>query len=275
MYLVRVAQVLKVNRIAQVSFAEYHSKRNFVERVYAQENKVLSAHGLFSSTPLHAHSKPGTREHRENMAKVVEEIKSCLRQATFGARPLICHRGVTPEEFIFTDELHLKNFLELTEEMKERFPHSVYSPSHNGLWTNLGATWSLNEDFVGDYKSDHAIIQCTYADHRTCKYSVCVYSTTPQISRNFELQPLPDFTYWLETKKLHYLCYEQRREVKYGPWDTIPGLFIPSSILELTFKVIPEPPDKVMKLIALLAWVPESRCERIPCKMEEKHATGH
>ncbi len=74
------------------------------------------------------------------MEKIAEEMKSCLCQATFGASPLICHRGVKPEEFVLADESHLKNFLELTEEMKERFPYSVYSPLQNSLWTNLVTT---------------------------------------------------------------------------------------------------------------------------------------
>lgn len=49
MCLVRLLNFLKLHKIKQVSFAEYHSKRNFVERVHAEENTVLSKHGPFSS----------------------------------------------------------------------------------------------------------------------------------------------------------------------------------------------------------------------------------
>ena len=42
-------RVLKLHKISQMSFAEYHSKRNFVECVHAEENRVLSKHRPFGS----------------------------------------------------------------------------------------------------------------------------------------------------------------------------------------------------------------------------------
>ena len=47
MCLIRLLQILQLRRATQVSFAEYHSKQNFVERVHAAENEVLSKHGPF------------------------------------------------------------------------------------------------------------------------------------------------------------------------------------------------------------------------------------
>lgn len=41
MCLVRLLLWLKLEKIVQVSFVEYHSKRNYVERVHAEENRVL------------------------------------------------------------------------------------------------------------------------------------------------------------------------------------------------------------------------------------------
>ena len=38
MCMARLLQFLKLEKITQVSFAEYHSKRNYVERVHAEEN---------------------------------------------------------------------------------------------------------------------------------------------------------------------------------------------------------------------------------------------
>ena len=50
MCLVRLLNFLKLDKITQVSFAEYHSKRNFVERAHAEENRVLSKHmGLLTA----------------------------------------------------------------------------------------------------------------------------------------------------------------------------------------------------------------------------------
>ena len=47
MCLIRLLQILQLRRATQASFAEYHSKQNFVERVHAAENEVLSKHGPF------------------------------------------------------------------------------------------------------------------------------------------------------------------------------------------------------------------------------------
>ena len=44
--LVRLRKILNIDKITQISFAEYLSKRNYVERVHAVENNLLSAHGL-------------------------------------------------------------------------------------------------------------------------------------------------------------------------------------------------------------------------------------
>ena len=38
----RLMNFLKLDKITQISFAEYHSKRNLVERVHAEQNSVLS-----------------------------------------------------------------------------------------------------------------------------------------------------------------------------------------------------------------------------------------
>ncbi len=67
MCLVRLLQFLKLNKITQVSFAEYHSKRNFVERAHAEENRVLAAHGPFRSDSRHKYAVAGSHEHYENM----------------------------------------------------------------------------------------------------------------------------------------------------------------------------------------------------------------
>ena len=49
MLLVRFLKFLDFDKVTQRSFAEYLSKRNFVERVHTVENKVLSDHSHFNS----------------------------------------------------------------------------------------------------------------------------------------------------------------------------------------------------------------------------------
>ena len=63
---------------------EYYSKRNFVERAHAEENRVLSMYGPFQSKPVHEHTTPSSKEHRENMEYVAEEMKACIKEGSFG-----------------------------------------------------------------------------------------------------------------------------------------------------------------------------------------------
>ncbi len=235
MVMVRLLRLLGLNRITCVSFAEYHSKRNYVERVHAEENRVLSAHGPFISTPIHQTHKPGTREHKDNMNKVAEEMKHCLGQATFGSKPLLCYRGLSPEEYIFSDETQLKNFLALTEDHKYTFPDPSYTPNHTQLWNDIVSTWNVQDDFSSDYISDYNILQNEFGEVVTSwkdKYTTSVYSTDPYSGcRRYELQPLPDYIRWLTTKELHYLPYEERKDLSDGLWNSIPGILLPQRYL--------------------------------------------
>ena len=52
MFLIQLLRLLNLDKVTQVSFAEYHSKRNFVERVHAIEDEVLSRHGPFTANKL-------------------------------------------------------------------------------------------------------------------------------------------------------------------------------------------------------------------------------
>ena len=74
MCLVRLVAFLKLNKVTQVAFAEYHSKRNFVERVHAQENQALYKHGSFKSHAVHERAATGSKMHRENMEHMCEEV---------------------------------------------------------------------------------------------------------------------------------------------------------------------------------------------------------
>ena len=59
---------LKLLQLIKISFADYHSKRNFVEGVHAEENKALSKHGPFSAD-THLTVTVGSAEHKENMER--------------------------------------------------------------------------------------------------------------------------------------------------------------------------------------------------------------
>ena len=78
MSLIRLLLLLNLDKVTQVSFAEYHPKRNYVERGHAEENRVLSKHGPFSSKIPHTQITPGTPEHKENMENMAEEVRKCI-----------------------------------------------------------------------------------------------------------------------------------------------------------------------------------------------------
>ena len=84
MCLEQLSDFLKLEKITRVSFAEYHSKRNYVERAHAEEYRVLSKTGPFNSKPIHVNATPGSREHRQNMECVSEEMKVYTRGIIWG-----------------------------------------------------------------------------------------------------------------------------------------------------------------------------------------------
>ena len=100
----RLLRFLKLDKISQLSLAEYHSKRNFIEQVHAEENRVLSKHGPFSSHEVHQSQVTGSNEHRENMEHMADCVSRCLQEATFGGKTLLCYRGTSARIFLFEDE---------------------------------------------------------------------------------------------------------------------------------------------------------------------------
>ena len=118
MLLERLRKFLKLKSVTQVTFSEYRSERNYVERVHEVENTVLSKHGPFSSTLIHSSCKTGGKMHHENMEAIAKEVADCLSQGNFGGKPLSSLRGVKDDEYIFDDEADKKEFLALREGIK-------------------------------------------------------------------------------------------------------------------------------------------------------------
>ena len=74
MWLSRLLKYLNLDRVSQILFAEYHSKRNFVERVHTAENEALSK-TVFRSNSVHEKVKVGSKEHKENMEEMAKKCK--------------------------------------------------------------------------------------------------------------------------------------------------------------------------------------------------------
>ena len=90
----------------------------------------------------------------------------------------------------------------------------------------------------------------------TDKYTTVIYSPKQLSIPRREIQPLPDYKRWLKTSELHYMPYEERRNLKSGPWDDTAGLFLPTTILDLCYVLAEDVPPNVLTAIAMLAWIP-------------------
>ena len=132
--------------------------------------------------------------------------------------------------------------------------------------------WDLDEDFQGQYLTDHKTLHTELVDGtRTAwidKYTTSVYSTEA-VCQRFELQPVPDYSEWLKTGELHYLPLEEH-VFTVGPWDDIPGVFLPSKVLDLCLSVIPEPKDSLIQQFSLLSWTSPGEVRQCIKKVQDK-----
>ena len=90
------------------------------------------------------------------------------------------------------------------------------------------------------------------------KYTTVLYSPSNDIIDRKELQPISDMLWWLNCHKLHYMPWQEAALLEHGPWNNIPGMLLPSKVLDLRFSAMPTPPPDIARLIALLAllaWV--------------------
>ena len=259
-----------LDKICQTSFAEYHSKRNFVERAHAEENRMLSKHGQFKSKPIHKRDTPGSQEHMENMEYVASEVIQCIGQGSFGGSSILCFRGVKRENSVFLDEDETQSFLSLSEAGKQDYTPSTYSAVGGKVLDCLHFVWGVDRDFQSKYISDYRLMNNELIpDKRTSwkdKYTTCLYSITDVECRRFELQPIPDYLRWYKTGELHFLPMEQRA-LLLGSWDDIPGVFLASNVLDLCFTVVQDLTDELIRQVALLAWIPPSEVKAYHSKL--------
>ena len=140
-WLSRLLKYLKLDRVSQISFAEYHSKRNFVERVHSAENEALSR-TVFRSNAVHEKAEAGSKEHKENMENMAREVKECIEQAKFNQRYLEVHRGVC-NNLVFDDDHEPKRFLDLSEEEKQEC-NVYYKARENYVTETLSEVWGID-----------------------------------------------------------------------------------------------------------------------------------
>lgn len=134
MLLARLRRMLNLDKVVQKSFAEYHSKRDFVERVHATENEALSKHGPFCSHQIHKTVRIGSKEHKENMTAMAEDIEKCLSSGVFyHDKPLEAFKGLSNTEFVFDDESQLRQFFSLSDSRKAEWKETAYQPKQTKM----------------------------------------------------------------------------------------------------------------------------------------------
>ena len=237
------------------------SKRNFVERCHAAENKALERHEPFSSKQINPSAVPGTEAHKENMEKMATDVRAAIHGTMFNKEPIRCFRGVG-DCLVFDDEEGLKYFSSLCKDRKESCDLR-YSAVKNGIYDYLVQNWGVEENFTGSYADDYRSLK---SDASKSKYSVSVYRQDDQwrgkMQEKFEREPIPDLSRFEHTRAMHYLPYEVCRDLPVGEWDGITQLFLPSDILDLSQKVFyPKPSQEILSAIAFLAWIPLRQVE--------------
>ena len=71
----------------------------------------------------------------------------------------------------------------------------------------------------------------------------------------FHRQPLPDYLRWLASGgEPQYLPYELRSSLPSGVWDSVPGSYLPSHVLDLAYVLLPKPNGYLLRFLALLCW---------------------
>lgn len=238
MCMARFLSFLPLQKVTQRSFAEYHSKRNFVERVHSAENAVLSGHGPFSSDQLHKNAEIGSSLHRENMKCMANDVIDCLKSAKFNGHNLITKRGDTVNCY-FDDEDKLKRFLSLTEDQKKECEWT-YKPCNNVLVNDLQVLWGSTCQ-ERTYYSDYQLINNLESSITAWKDRYGSTIVKPSYENFFESQPLPDYLRWYETRgEQHYCSTERTLELVHDIkiLQTTPAIFLPSRILMVCFNQI-------------------------------------
>ena len=188
----RLVKFLNLDKAVQRSFAEYLSKRNFVERCHAAENKALEKHEPFSSKQIHPSAVPGTEKHKENMEKMANDVKEVIDGTLFNKEPIRCFRGVG-DQLVFDDDDGLKYFSSLCDDRKESC-NLHCSAVKNGIYSYLVQNWGVSENFTGSYADDYRSLK-SKSEASTSKYSISVFRQSEQWrgkrQERFEREPIP------------------------------------------------------------------------------------
>lgn len=107
----------------------------------------------------------------------------------------------------------------------------MYKTRQNALSAELSNVWGVEDAFDAEYAEDYQLLtNDSGMDIKTAwrnKYTTTIFDDSSLFPTQ-TLQPVPDYVRWyLSGGKMHYLPYEQRRDLSHGTWNKIPELFLP------------------------------------------------
>lgn len=185
---------LGLKAVVQMSFAEYHSKRNPVERVHTVHTKELEKHGPFNVPILNVN----TLEHETKIEEMGDSVLDVLKGAKFIGKYMTVMKGVGCEKsFIFDHVANLHAFLVMNEDRKAKCDMQYELNKPSNILKELNRVWNVDMDMsmAGSYAEDYDIIRNNHAtNHRTAwrdKYTTVIFEET---APEFEWrQPIPDY----------------------------------------------------------------------------------
>ena len=143
--------------------------------------------------------------------------------------------------------------MSLSEEGKTLFDET-YSVKKCDVLLSLHCTWDVDLDFQQSYKHDYALLRNELSDERTSwevKYTTSLF--LHYLSLLSGKRPSHYQTIFAGLiRELHFMTLQKTSLLEAGPWDTIPGMFLPSKVLDLCFLTIPSPSSDIGNLISLL-----------------------
>ncbi len=191
MCLVRLLNYLRLNKITHVSFAEYHSKQNFVEHVHAEEIK----HGPFNSRSVQPQARnqalQGTHGRRDQ-----EVHRSQLHSREWSLR-MLCFmkkKGSIPSYTVEWEREYGILPIEVCRESEcccECVALSVGDDHFEGSIWGSTKPWTMRW------------LQKWGLHRRTSTHTTALHSATEGVQcRRYELQPILDYLHRYRTGEL-------------------------------------------------------------------------